>query len=301
MPWSGSSYTRTNGDNTGATLWQQDKIDGDKITASRHDTADQDLADGINACVKKDGANITADLPMNSYKHTGVADATARTNYAKVSQIQDGSYLYAGSAGGSADALTGSVSPAITAYVTGQQFLIVATAANTTSTPTLNINGVGALIIKRSDRSAIVPGDIQNTGWYRVTTDGVNFFLLNPTPTWQSWVPTWGGFSVSPSNVIARYIVVGKTCTINLLPLNSGTSNATNLTFTLPVNALTTANYLWSVAAPQGIDNGVSVVPAIVTISASSPTLATVFKNSGNWTASGSKNPGSVMMSYEIA
>ena len=53
MPWSGGSFTRTNGVNTGSTLWAQDRDDGYKILASHHDTHDQDIADGVNSTLEK--------------------------------------------------------------------------------------------------------------------------------------------------------------------------------------------------------------------------------------------------------
>ena len=54
MVWDGSgNFSRTNGDNTGSTTWADDRSDGDKIVATRHDTHDQDLADGIAACLTK--------------------------------------------------------------------------------------------------------------------------------------------------------------------------------------------------------------------------------------------------------
>ena len=76
MAWNGSgTFSRTNGDNTGSTTWQQDKADGDKITASRHDTHDQDLADGINACLAKNGENAaTADIDFGSNGATNMTD-----------------------------------------------------------------------------------------------------------------------------------------------------------------------------------------------------------------------------------
>jgi hypothetical protein len=75
MGWNGSgTFSRTNGDNTGSTTWQQDKSDGDKITASRHDTHDQDLADGINACIAKNGENaMTSDLDFGNNGATNMA------------------------------------------------------------------------------------------------------------------------------------------------------------------------------------------------------------------------------------
>jgi len=66
MSWSGGTFTRTNGTNTGSTLWAQDRDAGTKITATNHDTHDQDLADGINNCLAKDGSNVmTGALDLN--------------------------------------------------------------------------------------------------------------------------------------------------------------------------------------------------------------------------------------------
>lgn len=66
MPWNGSGdFTRTNSDHTGPTTWTQDKDGSIKITAARHDSHDQDLADGIKACLAKNGENaMTGDLDM---------------------------------------------------------------------------------------------------------------------------------------------------------------------------------------------------------------------------------------------
>lgn len=69
MPWSGGSFSRTNGVNTGSTLWADDRDAGTKIRADRHDTHDQDLADGINACLKKDGGNtVTGTIDFDGNK-----------------------------------------------------------------------------------------------------------------------------------------------------------------------------------------------------------------------------------------
>jgi hypothetical protein len=50
MPWSSGTFTRF----YGASGWTDDKNNAVKILASRHDTHDQDLADGINSCLTRD-------------------------------------------------------------------------------------------------------------------------------------------------------------------------------------------------------------------------------------------------------
>ncbi len=68
MAWNGSgTFARTNGTYSGTTVWQQDAAALVDIEADRHDTHDQDLAAGINACLAKNGENaMTGDLDMGS-------------------------------------------------------------------------------------------------------------------------------------------------------------------------------------------------------------------------------------------
>lgn len=89
MAWDGSgSFNRTNGVNTGIATWTDDKNAGTKILSTRHDTHDQDLADGIESCLAKNGENAaTADLDAGGYKITNAADGTADTDLATKGQI----------------------------------------------------------------------------------------------------------------------------------------------------------------------------------------------------------------------
>lgn len=66
MAWVSGVFTRENPTYSGSDVWQQDAANGfSVISASRHDTHDQDLADGINACLAKDGSNaMTGDLNL---------------------------------------------------------------------------------------------------------------------------------------------------------------------------------------------------------------------------------------------
>lgn len=69
MGWNGSGKVdRTNGDATGESVWQEDLAAGRLVTALRHDTHDEDLADAIEACVNIDGENtMAANLDMNGF------------------------------------------------------------------------------------------------------------------------------------------------------------------------------------------------------------------------------------------
>ena len=74
MPWSAGTFTRT----YGSTGWQGDAAAGTPIVADRHDTNDQDLATGINACLNKDGTNsMAANLNMGGFIPTNLGAGTA--------------------------------------------------------------------------------------------------------------------------------------------------------------------------------------------------------------------------------
>jgi len=115
---------------------------------------------------------------MGGYIHTGVGDGTARSHYASIGQLQDGEINY-GVTGGSANAQTLTLSPAITAYQAGQIFRFKAGYTNT-STATLNVNGLGAKQL-RYWGFQISGYEIQANQIYCVQYDGTYFELINPT------------------------------------------------------------------------------------------------------------------------
>jgi hypothetical protein len=134
-----------------------------------------DLATGLSTCVLKDGTQtITDNIPLSTFKFTGVGDATARTQYTSFGQIQDGSLTYVSTVGGTADVITLAPSIAITAYAAGQSFEWVASGANTTNV-TINVSAVGAKALTKNGTSALVAGDIPSGSLIRATYDGTQF------------------------------------------------------------------------------------------------------------------------------
>lgn len=183
MPWSGSNFTRTDGTRTGSDVWTQAKDAGVKIVAADQDTHDQDLADGIKKALRHDGGNAaTANLPMGTFRHTGVGNGSARTDYAALGQLQDGTANWV-DGGGTADAITATYSPAITTVVDGQLCFVRATAANATTTPTFAPNGLTARTIVKNGGVALVAGDIVGDGHQlilRYDLANTRWELLNP-------------------------------------------------------------------------------------------------------------------------
>lgn len=87
MPWSGGVFNRSNG----ATGWQDDEAANIGIEAVRHDTLDNDLRDGINATLTKNGTNSpSANLPMAGYRHTGAGNAVGDQDYLTFGQAKAG-------------------------------------------------------------------------------------------------------------------------------------------------------------------------------------------------------------------
>ena len=75
---------------------------------------------------------------------------------------------------GGTTAYTLTPTPAITAYVTNQQFLIKMNAANTGAS-TINISGLGAKSLTKSGATALSSGDLAIDGIYAITYDGTQF------------------------------------------------------------------------------------------------------------------------------
>src|SRR6188768_3610438 len=72
------TFTRTNGINsTGKRVWQDDAAAGIKILDTRHDTHDQDLAEGLSQCLLRNGAGVpTANIPWGGFKITNLGNPT---------------------------------------------------------------------------------------------------------------------------------------------------------------------------------------------------------------------------------
>ncbi len=187
MPWQGSAgsktFGRTDGTRTGSTTWAQADAASVDIISTDHDTHDQDMSDGINTALCKDGGNTaTANIPMGGFTFTNIAAATARTMPARMSDVQDGKAIYYPTVGGTADVITiTGASTAITAYAAGQTFQFIAAATNT-STATINVDSVGAKSITGAAAATLQAGQIASGAIVTITYDGTQFQLTNTSP-----------------------------------------------------------------------------------------------------------------------
>jgi hypothetical protein len=152
-------------------------VAGTSITAANRNAIDADIATALSTCVLKDGQQtITANIPMSGNKITGIGAATARTDAASLANIQDGTGVYVATVAGTADVITLTPSPVITAYAAGQTFRFIASGANTTNV-TVNINALGAKAITKLGSTALAAGDIPSGSMVSITYDGTRFIL----------------------------------------------------------------------------------------------------------------------------
>jgi len=108
---------------------------------------------------------------------------------ATVQQVQNSGFLWGGTAGGTGNALTITLSPAPSAYATGMFFRAIASASNTGSA-TINVNGLGAKTIYYQNGRTLLGGELITNRNYEFFYNGTGVVLLNPSRDWTSFSPT---------------------------------------------------------------------------------------------------------------
>lgn len=156
MGWNGSgSFNRL-------FSWSADKAAGLDISSSRMDAdTDSITSEGLGNCLTRDGqGQPTTNLPMATFRHTNVGNGVARNDYPALGQVQDGLLNWT-TAGGTADAITATYTPVLTALNDGQLCCFRAASSNATTTPTFAPNGLTAHTITKIGGAAVAAGDIQ--------------------------------------------------------------------------------------------------------------------------------------------
>ena len=152
---------------------------GTTISSSWANNTLNDIASGLTTSLAYDGQTApVANLPMATFAHTGVGNATVRTMYAAAGQVQDGTFQFLTSVSGT-NTVVGTAALSMSALVAGQTFRFVAAATNTSGV-TLNINSIGAKAITKNGTTALTANDILINSAVTVIYDGTQFQLLNP-------------------------------------------------------------------------------------------------------------------------
>lgn len=183
------------------------------ISETDVNTEMDDIATALTASIAKDGQTTpTANLPMGTYRHTGVGAASALTDYAQAKQVQNSSFIWCGTAGGTKNALTLTPTPAITAYVTGQEFVFKAGATQSDDAVTIAISGLATKAAQINDAALSATVYIEANKYYRALYDGAALQLTRQARNLigllaslvEDTTPQLGGFLDPNGNYIGR-------------------------------------------------------------------------------------------------
>lgn len=150
------------------------------------DAANKDYADGLAIAGAPNGSTTTKGIyeqatlaETKSATATGATGAVLVANAAQIAgAIQDSSWIYAVDSVGT-DSYAVTIAPAITALTAGLRLLVKVATANTGAC-TLNVNGLGAVAIKKLRDQDPETGDIEANQIIDVIYDGTNFQLQTP-------------------------------------------------------------------------------------------------------------------------
>lgn len=139
--------------------------------------------------------NTNTDLP------------TVSASWRKISGSQQGNLI--ADAAGTVNAMTASFTPSLTAYQKGVPLFIRAFGANSSGTPTINVDGLGAIAICKGSNQTLDAGDIAGAGyWMILQYDTVlnKAVLANPAlGAFPKKAFTTNDFDVTPSGIINQW------------------------------------------------------------------------------------------------
>lgn len=167
-------------------------------------TATQTQIRRDTAAILDSATPVLAELAYDTTnKRLRLGDGTTQggTLTPNASDLQRGTFTYA-VAGGTANAITLSLTPTLTGYSNGLGVRFRASANNTGSV-TVAINGNSANTIQKMTVSGLADlegGEIMNGGIYDLAYNGTNFVLLNVMQSEASAVEFVGRFTVSGSS-----------------------------------------------------------------------------------------------------
>ena len=177
----------------------QPVVTGTVISSTAFNALTADLATGLSTALTKDGQTTpTANLPMGTFKFTGLSAGSAATDSANIAQVQNsfGSFLTVTGT----DTITATVSPSLTAYATGQMFAFVAANTNTGAV-TINISSLGAKSITKNGTTALVAGDLTANYLFVVVYDGTRFQVVGVSATTFTNLTVSGVLTLSGAGV----------------------------------------------------------------------------------------------------
>jgi hypothetical protein len=246
------------------------------ISATTFNALTADLANGLTTCITKDGQSTpTANIPMGGFKITNLANGTAATDAATVAQIQSNGAALVTVTG--TDTLIGTLSPALTTYVTGAVYYFVAPATNTGAV-TLNIDTLGAKAVTRDGTTALVAGDLVSGEMVSVVYDGTRFQLISPVNSFTN-LNVSGTLTVAGNTTLNGNLQVGNagSDTVNFQASGWTLTNNVSITGTwADIGSITTADINGGTIDGTVIGNGSAAAGTFTTLGATTGNITTV-------------------------
>jgi hypothetical protein len=188
----------------------------------------------------------------------------------------------------------------VIAYAPGLLLLVQVANTITSTTPTINVNTLGAKTIVNADGSALIAGQITAGTLVELVYDGTNFRLISTTNKGGAsgtFAVAATGFSSGTTTGVATWRIIFNIAVVNL-PTFVGTSNSTSFTITgIPAFLVpATCSGHFAVGAT---DNGSEVGAANCQVLAGSNVY--VYANGGSvtgWTPTGGKAGGFCTLTY---
>ena len=175
---------------------------GTTIASSAVNSDLSDIGAALTQSISKDGQTVyTGNQPMGGNKLTGLGIGSSPADSVRVSQVADGAINYGGTAGGTADAITLSPTPGISAYAAGQTFTFKAASTNT-GAMTVDVSTVGSGALVWPNGAAMAAGDIVSGGVYEIAVSAATpvFHLQNSS---YPALPRTGGTLSGATSVTA--------------------------------------------------------------------------------------------------
>ena len=264
-------------------------VSGTVISSAETDANNSDIATALTQSIAVDGqAVVTANLPMNAKKFTGLAVGAAATDSLSLGQAQAEAFIWCGTAGGSADAITLSPSPAITAYAAGQRFVWMASGSVNTGATTVAISGLGTIALQ-DNGAALVAGNHAASKMF--------MGILNTTSTVQIMQVQSSGTDpliVSSLTVSGASVLTGVTTHGDDVVSDSDSTDDLGTTSVrwanLFVDGITATDQITATGFTGTLDgilgSGTPAAATVTTIDASGVATATTFEPDGDTSAS---------------
>ena len=149
---------------------------GTDISPSMFNSLLEELEAALSNRICKDGqTTITQNIPMNNKKLTGLVAGSATDDSCTIKNLMQNTGRYISTVTGTVDVITLAPFPAIASYSAGQEFLFIATGANTGAV-TVNVSALGAKTLTKNGSTALSASDIPAAGaLVRMVYDGTRF------------------------------------------------------------------------------------------------------------------------------